>query len=164
MFDTLQQRELNVLQRASLSHCRMIGSSSTPFPLPSVSSTGDTQEDWERETTCWRDEGELGWARSRIIRLRESLLLYKSFNILCPTGVPRQISKELQTRGVRGCGVRVLEYNTAPMTRRRHLDSGLRNNKYKMSPLKRESGFHKDGMHHISAAARWGGEGRGKRG
>jgi hypothetical protein len=28
------------------------GSSATP---PSVSSTGNTQEDWERETTCWRE-------------------------------------------------------------------------------------------------------------
>ncbi len=29
-------------------------------PPPEVSSTGDTQEDWERETTCWRDRGEGG--------------------------------------------------------------------------------------------------------
>ncbi len=27
---------------------------SPPPPLPTVYSTGDTQEDWERETTCWR--------------------------------------------------------------------------------------------------------------
>ncbi len=30
-----------------------------PPPLPSVSSTGDTQEDWERETTCWREREEV---------------------------------------------------------------------------------------------------------
>ncbi len=30
----------------------------TPPPLPSVSWTGDTQEDWERETTCLRERGE----------------------------------------------------------------------------------------------------------
>ncbi len=29
---------------------------STPLPLKSVRvATGDTQEDWERETTCWRE-------------------------------------------------------------------------------------------------------------
>ncbi len=28
--------------------------------LPSVSSTDDTQEDWERETTCWRRDGRRG--------------------------------------------------------------------------------------------------------
>ncbi len=32
------------------------GSSTTPHPL-SVCSTGSTQEDWERETTCWRERG-----------------------------------------------------------------------------------------------------------
>ncbi len=33
------------------------GSSPNPYPLPlpSVSSTCDTQEDWERETTCWQE-------------------------------------------------------------------------------------------------------------
>jgi hypothetical protein len=45
------------------------------FPLsPSVISTGDTQEDWERETTCWRERGRRGWARSRIIRSRGNLV------------------------------------------------------------------------------------------
>ncbi len=45
--------------------------------LPSISSTGDTQEDWERETACWREGGGIrGWGRSRIIRPWESLVLY----------------------------------------------------------------------------------------
>ncbi len=47
-------------------------------PLPSVSSSGDTLEDWERATTCWRERG----GRSQIRRQRESLVLYKSFNTL----------------------------------------------------------------------------------
>ncbi len=46
-------------------------------PPWSERSTGDTQKDWERETTWWR---EMGWARSQIIRRRENL--YKSFNTL----------------------------------------------------------------------------------
>ncbi len=40
----------------------LFGSSPSPTdplraPLPSVSSTGDTQGDWERETTRWREGG-----------------------------------------------------------------------------------------------------------
>jgi hypothetical protein len=50
-----------------------------PSSLPSVSSTGDTQE--ETETTCWRKTG--GWVRNQIIRRRQSLVFYKSFNTLC---------------------------------------------------------------------------------
>ncbi len=58
-------------------------SSPTPSspPLPSVSSTSDTQEDWERETTFWREKGG-GWVKSQIIRPQESLGLYESFNTL----------------------------------------------------------------------------------
>ncbi len=44
--------------------------------LPSVSSTGDTQEDWERETTCSRERGR-GLTWSQIIRPRESQVIYK---------------------------------------------------------------------------------------
>ncbi len=59
------------------------GSSPTPSPpLPSVSSTGGTQKDWERDTSCWRERVRRGWARNRIIRPQESLVLYKSFNTL----------------------------------------------------------------------------------
>ncbi len=48
-------------------------SSSIPPPLlPSVCLTGDTQEDWERETTFWQERGE-GWWRSQIILPLESL-------------------------------------------------------------------------------------------
>ncbi len=53
--------------------------SSPPPPLPSVSSTGGTQEDWERETTCWRQREEGG----KIKQPQESLALYKWFNTLC---------------------------------------------------------------------------------
>ncbi len=51
-----------------------------PPTFPSVSSTDDTQEDWERETTWCRERRGRGWARIRIIRSRESLAPYKSFN------------------------------------------------------------------------------------
>ncbi len=54
------------------------GSSHTPSPLNS--STEEIQEDWEIETTCWQERV---WGRSQIIRQRESLVLYKSFNTLC---------------------------------------------------------------------------------
>ncbi len=40
---------------------KWLSSSPTPFPpLPSVRSTGDTQEDWEIETSFWRDRRESG--------------------------------------------------------------------------------------------------------
>ncbi len=48
----------------------------SPLPFPSVSWTSDIQEYWEREAICSR-EGGRGWARSRIIRPQESLVLYK---------------------------------------------------------------------------------------
>jgi hypothetical protein len=46
----------------------------------SLSSSEGTQEDWERETTYWRERG---WGKSQIIRRREILALYKSSNSLC---------------------------------------------------------------------------------
>ncbi len=45
-------------------------------PLPSISSTDDTQEDWERETSCERERR--GGGRGP----EESLVRYKSFNTL----------------------------------------------------------------------------------
>ncbi len=63
-------------------------------------------------------------------------------------------------RGVGGGGgVLVLKHGSDDKT----ATSGLRNNQFKVLFLNRESGFHKDDMHHISAAARWGegGEARG---
>jgi hypothetical protein len=59
------------------------GSSPTPY-LPfqlAEGRPGTKKEDWERETTCWRE-----MERSRrIIRQRESMALCKSFNTLCCT-------------------------------------------------------------------------------
>jgi hypothetical protein len=49
---------------------------------PSISSTGDKQENGEREITCWGKRGRGGGARSRFVRPQESLALYKSFNTL----------------------------------------------------------------------------------
>jgi hypothetical protein len=51
-------------------------------PRPPPPSVSDTQEDWERDTSCWR-KAEREWARSRIIRPQESLVFRKSFNNLC---------------------------------------------------------------------------------
>jgi hypothetical protein len=50
-------------------------------PLSSESSTGVTQEDWERGNLL-TGEGGRRWAWSRIIQPKESLALNKSFNIL----------------------------------------------------------------------------------
>ncbi len=61
------------------------GSSPTPSPhLLSLNLTGGTQKDWERNTTCWRENGGggRGRARSRIIQQQDSLALCKSFNTL----------------------------------------------------------------------------------
>jgi hypothetical protein len=49
-----------------------------PPPLSSMSLTGDTQEDWVRETSCWREREGRGWARSQIIWPQESLVTLKS--------------------------------------------------------------------------------------
>jgi hypothetical protein len=43
-----------------------------PLPPFRQFSTGDTEEDWERATSCWRG-GRGRWAKSRIIRPQESL-------------------------------------------------------------------------------------------
>jgi len=60
--DTAPQRVLNDLQRTRHSCVRMIwllAPHPPPSPpLPSVSQTGDTQDDWERETSCWRERRE----------------------------------------------------------------------------------------------------------
>ncbi len=53
----------------------------TNTPPSSVNSTGDTKEDWERETTCPREKG--GRGAMQIIWRRESLALYKSLSTLC---------------------------------------------------------------------------------
>ncbi len=52
-----QGREYSMIYRR-LGFLAVVSFSSLPTPstsLPSVSSTGDTKEDWERETTCWRE-------------------------------------------------------------------------------------------------------------
>ncbi len=55
----------------------------TPPPLPLVSSTEETLEDWEgKRDNLLPEEGGKGWARSQIIRPQESLVLDESFNTL----------------------------------------------------------------------------------
>ncbi len=56
--------------------------SSPTSPLPSVSSSDDTQEDRERETSCWQERGKEA-AEKPNQRPHENLVLYKSFNTLC---------------------------------------------------------------------------------
>ncbi len=59
---------------------------SSPLLSLSVNSTGDTQENWERE-----EKGGKGWGRSQIIRRRKSLVLYNhsilsgTYGIMCST-------------------------------------------------------------------------------
>ncbi len=57
---------------------------------PVGKSTGDTGEDWQRETSCWWERGAEGGGRSRIIRPQESLVLCKSFNTLCVVVIQAQ--------------------------------------------------------------------------
>ncbi len=45
----------------------------TPSPLSRRKLTGDTQEDWERETTCWRDKGEGGGRGAESIDCKKAL-------------------------------------------------------------------------------------------
>ncbi len=52
-------------------------------PLPSVRSSGDTQEELRKRDNLLMGEEGRGWARSRIIRLKEILVIYKSFKTLC---------------------------------------------------------------------------------
>ncbi len=76
---------VNDLQRTRLAVV-WFGSSSTPSPhLPLVSSTVNTQEDWERETTCSRG---VGWGEGEGMGAKaydgeKSLIFYQSFNTLC---------------------------------------------------------------------------------
>jgi hypothetical protein len=51
-------------------------------PLPPPSAVSDAQEDWERKSTLLTEREGRGWARSQILRRRESLVLCKSFNTL----------------------------------------------------------------------------------
>ncbi len=56
----------------------------TPPPLPSVSSNGDTQEDWERETTCWGERVEGGGRGAKSYDRKES---WSSTNFLILSGI-----------------------------------------------------------------------------
>ncbi len=74
------QRVLNNLKRARFSRGRMIWLLAQPSPPhPSVSSTGDTQEDWERETTCWRETGGRGW-EGKVAKLYDRKKAWPSIN------------------------------------------------------------------------------------
>ncbi len=61
------------------------GYSHTPYPpLPSVSWTGDTQGDWDREITCGRERGGREWAKSRIKRPQKSIrILWPGYSSIC---------------------------------------------------------------------------------
>ncbi len=72
------KRVLNDLYRTGFPAVVWLGSRPLPPSCHAVGSTVDTQEDWERETTCGRKEG----GRSQNARSRESLVLFKSFNTL----------------------------------------------------------------------------------
>ncbi len=83
---TKVQRVLNDLQRTRLSHPCIIWLLHHPLypplpPLTSVSSTGDTKEDWKRDILLLGYE-KREWGRSQIIQPQDSLVLYKSFNTL----------------------------------------------------------------------------------
>ncbi len=56
-----------------------------PSPVTYSSSTCDTQAEKERQLIDRRRGGGRGRGRSQIIRWRENLVLYKSFNTLCPS-------------------------------------------------------------------------------
>jgi hypothetical protein len=84
-----RQRVLNDLWRARFSRCRKIGSShipSHPSPGTFMQKAGPaTYRNTEKERQLADADGRgggRGWARSRIIRPQESLVLYNSFNIL----------------------------------------------------------------------------------
>ncbi len=87
--DGATQRLFNGLQRTSFLSEVWFGSiPSPPLPPRSVSSMGDTQEGWERETGEGEREGSSGYGTrwKELIRRRESLVLYISFNTACWLG------------------------------------------------------------------------------
>ncbi len=60
-FPSINTRECWMIYRGTaLLEVLWFGSSATPShpPRPSLYSTGEAQEDWEKETTCWREGGE----------------------------------------------------------------------------------------------------------
>jgi hypothetical protein len=73
-------RILNDLQWTRLSRRRMI--SSAPFPSPVSKMSLFPSLPVRRRSSLQTGEGEMGWVRSQIIRRRESLVLFKSFNTL----------------------------------------------------------------------------------
>jgi hypothetical protein len=68
-----------------------------PPPFPSANLTGATQKT-ERQLADGKRR-ERGWAWSRIIRQQECLVLYKSFNYLCPENI--RDSHDKKTHGSR---------------------------------------------------------------
>ncbi len=59
------------------------GSYTTPSTLSRQEARPATQEDWERETTCWQEKGGRGWWRNPSVWRRQSLVLYYTLNTLC---------------------------------------------------------------------------------
>ncbi len=74
----IEQGVLNDLRRTRLSRRCM---NLLPPPFQSVSSTGDIQEDWDRETACLREKGE-GVGEEQTHTTREGMVLYTLFSTL----------------------------------------------------------------------------------
>jgi hypothetical protein len=84
------------------------GSSPAPFPLLTfVNSTGDKEEDWERETICWQKRGG-GWQGEKPNHTTASLVLYK-YSILSGVKLTWRICfGEEEAKGFTVCGIVVV--------------------------------------------------------
>jgi hypothetical protein len=60
VLDSMVGIVLKCWQRTRLSRCRKIWLLAHPLRPSPCRSTGDTQEDWEREKSCWRERGKEG--------------------------------------------------------------------------------------------------------
>ncbi len=109
MLYIIPQRVLNDLWRARLSSGRMIWLPEHPPPHPSSKLDQRNIGRTEKKIELADGRGRRGWARSRIIRPQERLILYKSFNTLwftrtsaVPLGKSKTSKPELCTSGASG--------------------------------------------------------------
>ncbi len=76
-----EPERIECLQRTRLFRGRMIRLHTRPPPIRGL--TGDTQEDWEKETRCWqKGGGEEGGRGAESYNRKQSQAIYKSFCIL----------------------------------------------------------------------------------